>query len=309
MVMRRAAWVAGFCGGVLVAGCDSSGGGGPRPVADAGPSAVVPAPIAPSGAVPVAVPLPTAPVVDPNPLALPPRRIKLDPGRRVFTFADSMLAGAKLGSTLILYAATVTAFDGDDLLIEGRAGPPYKVHAGYVIPVPDDPRLRHGDAVLTEWNGVMKHAAVTKLARDKVSVRYTDMDVKTPEGQLKSARFVRQSDGLQPGNYASLADAGELRHVLLVSPVEGDKRRWFALGFGGAAMVVDESALTPIPVKYNPKVGAQVLAEWIGTLRKATVQAVNDPAMFTVKFDRAGRPATVGWGLLMKDPGSVDRTP
>lgn len=255
----------------------------------------------PSSVAAVPPPPQAAAAPDPNPLRLPPRRIKLDPGRRVFTFSDRMLAGAKVGSTLILYAATVAALDGDDLIIEGRAGPSYKVHAGYVIPVPDDPRVRPGDAVITEWNGAMKHALVTKLVKDRVGVRYTDMDTKAPEGLLKGARFVRQTDGLLPGNYAALEDGEEWRHVLLVSPaVDGEKKRWFVLGFGGAAAIVDEAALRPIPVKWSPRVGASVWAEWTGSMRKATVLSAVEAGLFTVKFERAGRPVTVGWGLIMK---------
>lgn len=286
---------------IALLGCDGPSppppSGGAWSGADAGaPDAKAPGP----AAVPL-LPQAIAPP-DPNPLRLPPRRIKLDPGRRVFTFSDRMLAGAKVGSTLILYAATVAAFDGDDLIIEGKAGPSYKVHAGYVIPVPDDPRVRPGDAVITEWNGAMKHALVTKLVKDRVGVRYTDMDTRALEGLLKSgSRFVRQTDGLVPGNYAAMQDGEEWRHVLLVSPaVDGEKKRWFVLGFGGAAIVADEAALRPIPVKWNPRVGASVWAEWTGSMRKATVLSAAEAGLFTVKFERAGRPATVGWGLFMK---------
>jgi hypothetical protein len=212
-----------------------------------------------------------------------------------------MLEGAKLGSTLILYAATVTAFDGDDLIVEGSAGPSYRVHAGYVIAVPDRPKVRIGDPILTEWNGAMKHAVVTRFVKDRTVVRYTDMEARAPEGQLKSARIVKQVEGLAPGNYAAaLGEGGEAKHVLLVSPIDGEPRRWFALGFGGAATLVAESALRPIPVKFAAKVGAPVWAEWVGVMRPATVVGIDDPALFTVKFERAGRPASVGWGLLMK---------
>jgi hypothetical protein len=242
------------------------------------------------------------PLSESNPLHLPPRRITLDPGRRVFTFSAEMLAGAKLGSTLVLYAATAVGMEGDDLLIEGRAGPSYRVQSSYVIPVPDDAHLRLNDPVLTEWNGVMKHALVTRFVKDKVGVRYTDSEAKTPEGLLKGARFVRQTEGLFPGNYAALEDGDSYRHVLLVSPLDlgnGSPKRWFALGFGGAALVVDAGSLKPIPVRYTPKAGTAVWAEWVGTLRPATVTGVDDPGLFVVKFDRAGRPATVGVGMLM----------
>lgn len=239
-----------------------------------------------------------------NPLGLPPRKLTLDPGRRVFTFSDAMLRGARLGSTLVLYAATVTAFDGDDLIVEGLAGPSYRVHAGYVIAVPDRPKLRLGDPILTEWNGTMKHAVVTRFVKDRTVVRYTDVEARAAEGQLKNARIIKQVNGLAPGNYAAaLGEGGEYKHVLLVSPVEAEPRSWFALGFGGAAMLVAESALRPIPVTFSPKVGAAVWAEWVGTMRPATVQTVEAPASFTVKFERAGRPVQVGWGLLMAPLG------
>jgi hypothetical protein len=65
---------------------------------------------------------------------------------------------------------------------------------------------------------------------------------------------------------------------------------------------VDEASLQPIPVQFSPKPGAVVWAEWVGSMRKATVQSVDDPGFFTVKFERAGRPATVGWGLIMAPP-------
>jgi hypothetical protein len=295
--MGRAARSASFLALALaLAACSEPDTTAGAAAADAG---AVSAPA--SQAAPPPLPAPAA-ANDPNPLGLPPRRLKLDAGRRVFTFSDAMLAGARPGSTLILYSATVSGFDGDDFLVEGRTGPAYKVHAGYVIAVPDDPKIKHGDPVLTEWNGVMKHAVITKLGRDRVGVRFTDMDSKTPEAQLKNPRLVKQSEGLQPGNYAALRDGETLRHVLLVSLAgEGLAKKWFALGFGGAAMIVDEVALTPIPVKYDPKPGAAVLAEWVGTLRKATVQAALDQGLFSVRFERAGRPVTLGWGLLMRD--------
>jgi hypothetical protein len=243
---------------------------------------------------------PPAPSHVANPLGLPASKIKLDPGRRVFTFSERMLAGAVPGSTLVLYAATVVGFEGEDLIVEGRGGPSYKVHPGYVIPVPDAAKVRLRDPVLTEWNGVMKHAVVTRFVKDRIAVRYTDMEARTPEALLKDARFVRQTDGLAPGNYAALKDGDVWRHVLLVSRAgSGGAARWFALGYGGAATLADEAALRPIPVSPTKiKAGDAIWAEWVGTLRRATVQSVEDTGLFTVKFERAGRPARIGWGLV-----------
>jgi hypothetical protein len=265
----------------------------------------------------IAPPSPGSPqttLSDPNPLHLPPRRLALDPGKRVFTFPAAMLEGARLGSTLVLYGATVAGLEGDDLIVEGKGGPSYRVNAGYAIAVPDEPKVKPGDVVLTEWGaGVMKHAVVTRLVKDRVGVRYTDMDARTPEalllggrataavsGPSKAARFLKQSEGLAPGTYAAPHVGEEWKHVLLVSPaVDGDKKRWFALGFGGSALMADEADLKPIPIRWAPKVGATVWAEWAGTLRKGTVQGLDNPGLFTVKYERAGRPATVGFGMLM----------
>lgn len=285
--MRRRALLLAWALSPLSAACDA-GAPAPAPAASARP-APPPPPPAP------------APKGNPsNPLGLPPVAVALDPGKRVFTTSQEMLAGAKPGSTLVLYASTVVALDGDDLVVEGRGGPAYKVHPGYVIPVPDDARVRVGDAVLTEWSGVMKHAVVTKIAKGRVSVRYTDMDPRAAEGHLKGARFVRQTDGLRPGNYAvHEPEPGKLEHVLLVSSFgpEGD-RRWLALGFGSAGRVVAEAALRPIPVKFSAQPGTEVLAEWLGKMRPGTVTATTPPAFFTVRFERAGRPVTRGWGFV-----------
>lgn len=236
----------------------------------------------------------------PNPLGLPAKQVTLDAGRRVFTFSEAMLSRAKLGSTLVLYAATVAGLDGDDLVIEGQAGgASYKVGGAYVIPVPDGIKPKMGSVVVTEWNGVMKHAIVKRWVKDRVVVKYTDVDGRAPEAQLKNVRWIVQTDGLHPGNYAGYRQDGELRHVLLVSRFEDPEKRWFCLGFGGAAMIVSEADLVPIPIKWKGKVGSTVQAEWAGTMRRAVLQTEHEPGIFTVKFERAGKPELVGYGQIM----------
>jgi hypothetical protein len=173
--------------------------------------------------------------------------------------------------------------------------------------------VRLGDAVLTEHRGLMKHAVVLRFVKDRIAVRFTDVEGRAREallmggngaptaaGPSKAARFVRQVEGLAPGNYAALRQGGEWLHVLLVSASgEGEARRWLALGFGGAALIAAEADLKPIPVRWSPKPGSVVWAEWSGKMRRATVQGADEPGLFTVKYERAGRPATLGWGLLM----------
>ncbi len=236
-----------------------------------------------------------------NPLGLPPVRISLSSKKRVFAVPERMLASAKLGSTFVLYAATALGLEGDDVLVEGSAGGgPYRVHAGYVIPVPDTARLRPQDAVVAEWNGTLRHGLVTRLVKDRIGVRFTDVDGRVPEVLLRDARLIEQSEGLHPGNYVAVRDGETYRHAMLVSALgQGAGRRWLALGFGGAATLVDEADLTPIPLHFAPKNGAEVWAVWVGTMRKGSVQGSPDPGFFSVKLERAGPPITVGRGFLM----------
>lgn len=258
-----------------------------------------PAPSAPATAATAAPPA-APPIADPNPFKLPPRTLQLDKAGRVFTVSEPMLATARLGGTLVLQAATVVGLDGDLLVIENRNGPSYKIHAAYAIAVPDSAAVRPGEPVLTEHNGLLRHAVVKKHLKDRVTVRFTGGDTRVSEIVLKNARFLRQVDGLLPGNFAAAGDGETLRHVLLVSPFEdGGEKKWLALGAGGAAMIVAENALEAIPVKYAPRPGTQVLAEHNGTLRKATITAAPEPGIFTVKYERAGRPVTLGWGHVM----------
>ena len=293
------------CGGHGASGASASASASAQPPA----SAAAPVPAAPA-----ATPRPsTAAPADPNPLRLPPAKLALDPGHRVFTFPEPMLAAARPGATLVLQPAIVKDFDGDDLVIDGRGGPEYKVHAGYAIAVPDDPRLKPGDPVIAEHNGALKHGVVTKFVRDRVGVRFTDLEGRAPELMLlggsgkpiageasKALRLIKQLEGLRPGNYAALRRGEEWLHVLLVSASgEGDARRWFALGYGGAAMIVMESELLPIPVRFATKPGRTVWAESGGKMRRATVEKEGDRGLFIVKFERAGRAQAVGWGRLM----------
>src|SRR5580698_8655259 len=52
-----------------------------------------------------------------NPLGLPPAKVNLDAGKRVFTFSAQMMVAARPGATLVLSPATVAGIEGDDLLI------------------------------------------------------------------------------------------------------------------------------------------------------------------------------------------------
>lgn len=228
--------------------------------------------------------------------------MKLSPGKRVFAVSGEMLARAGVGSAFVFYAATVVGFEGEDLLIEGKTGPNYKVHPAYVIVAPDDPKIRLGDPIITEYAGVMKHAMISKIVSGRLLVRYTDVDGRGPEGYLKpkETTIIPQTDGLVSGNYAAFREGDTFRHVLLISSVMiSGTKQWLVLGYAGAAQLVPESALVPIPVKLKAKPGDVVWAESVGVLRKATIQSADTPGFFTVKYERAGRPATLGLGFVV----------
>jgi hypothetical protein len=72
-----------------------------------------------------------------------------------------------------------------------------------------------------------------------------------------------QTDGFHPGNYAALRSGPDLEHVLLVSPVGGDAKdapEWFVLGYLGTARLAKTDQLVGVPISFEPKVNAPVLA-------------------------------------------------
>ena len=255
-------------------------------------SAPEPAPL------PVVAP-PPLPEYEPNPLGLVAEgHVDVAPGQQVFTIPHAMLRGAKLGSSLTLRVASVIGREGDNLLIAGRETPSYKVHVSYAIVVPDDARPKLNQPVIVEWGGQLRHAAVKRFVRDSVTVRFVD-SVDRGERTLKKPALIPQVDGFRPGNYVVREEGTELKHYLLVSRVGGGEGRWLALGYAGAATIVEESRLFPVPVTYEPREGTIVWAEWLGVMRRGVVKGMDKPGLSTVRFERVGKPVEVGWGFVM----------
>ncbi|MBL8744298.1 MAG: hypothetical protein JNK04_24495 [Myxococcales bacterium] len=256
------------------------------------------------------VPLPARPAADPNPLGLPARKLELAVGARVFAVPEAMLRGAKEGSSFQLRATTVTGKDGDNLVLDGREGPDYSIHPAYVVPIQSVPRPRLNAPVAAEFAGVLRHGVVRKYVKDKIVVRFTDTNDKG-ERTLESAQLMPLSDGFRAANYAVRKSPGikasepgaDYEHLLLVSPIGGaeqkDATEWLALGYGGAVRRVQTSELLAVPVSYEPKEGARVWVEHLGRMREGAVRDVDKPGLMTVRFERAGRPVQVGWGLVM----------
>ncbi|MBK6517013.1 MAG: hypothetical protein IPG04_23565 [Polyangiaceae bacterium] len=223
-------------------------------------------------------------------------------GSRVFTVPEPMLRGAKLGSSMQLRAATVVGREGENVVIDGRDGPDYAVHPSYVIPLtPSKQRPRMKQPVVAEWAQGLRHGVVRRYAKDKVVVRFTDTQDKS-DRSLEPGQLMPQTDGFHPGNYAALRSGPDLEHVLLVSPVGGDAKdapEWFVLGYLGTARLAKTDQLVGVPISFEPKVNAPVLAEHLGKMRPAVVKELDAPGVLSVRFDRAGRAVTTGWGLVM----------
>ena len=255
-----------------------------------------------SALLPRAKPVVTTQAVNPNPLDLPARKLDLAPGTVVYAVPVAMLRGAKLGSAFQLRATTVAGKDRDFLLIDGGEDPDYPLHPSYLVvhqPGARTPRLNQ--PVITSFAGLLRHGVVKGMSKNKVNVRLTD----TPQHGdrlLDAEQLMAQSDGFAPGNYVAWRTGEGYEHMLLVSPVAGegkDATEWLALGYGGASAIVKTADLVLIPVTYEPKVGTTVWAEHLGKMRRGVVSDFNKPAVFSVKFERAGAAASVGWGGLM----------
>lgn len=274
----------------LVTACGSRDDGGTKPTATAaetsGPSRVGPPPRKPT---------------EPNPLELPPRKLEVVAGQAVFAVPERMLRGARLGSSMALELATVSAIEGDDLVVEQQGTSAYRVHGAYVIPLPQKPRLRLHEPVLVERGGRLRHGVVTRFDRDAVVVRMTDGEAPFAEVAMRDPFLAPQRESLAPGSFAARVTPEGAAQVLLVSSfVRGDRKLWLALGQAGASQLVEESELVAVPVKLEAKVGEVVWAETKGMFRRGAVEATPQRGLFTVRFERAGRPETVGWGSLLK---------
>ncbi len=279
----------------LICGCpaESTPSSAASPTADstATGSAVVPA---------VGLVLPPRRNFNPNPLNLPARALTLKKDQLVFAVPKRILAQAKLGSTLILRAATVLTMDGAEVIVRVGDGPSYNIHPGYLI-VPKAGRMRRNARVIVNYRGKLRHGIVRNDLRKRVSIRYTDLGVKRPNRTIAVRNVGLLPAGLQPGSFAVYRAEHEHKHVLLVSSAKhpDEVRRWLVLGHNGQARIMEEEQLRAMPARYAPKVGTELLVTWRGSMVPATLRRVDKPGLFTVRRARAGAPFIVGPGQIM----------
>ncbi len=282
-----------------------SSGCGEERLADgvADPDNLPPTAASVSGPSPAGVVLPPRRPFDSNPLGLPGRPPEVEEGQRVFAVPQRMLAQARQGSSLVLRAATVRGREGNDLVVRVGTGIPYPVHPAYVV-VPRPGRMGRGTPVFAAYRGVLRHGVVKNLSLDRVVVRYTDLGFKLGDQKLVRQRIgVLQPGRLMAGGQAVARQGGQLHHVQLVSVgVHSDgKKRWLVIGHGGAAQLVEETALIALPPRrFKAKLGTTVLAAWRGGMVPAELLALDRPGLFTVKRQRTSRRLLVGPGMIME---------
>jgi len=239
---------------------------------------------------------------DSNPLGLPAATVQVAEGQRVFAVPADMLRQARVGSSLLLRAATVEGREGSDLLVRVGTGIAYPIHPAYVV-VPRRGRMGRGTPVFAAYRGVLRHGVVKHLSLDRVVVRFTDLGFKLGDQKLLTDRVgVLEPGNLMAGGQAAAQLGDGLIHVQLVSAgVHRDgKRRWLVLAARGEAKLVTEDVLTPLPIRrFKPKIGAPVLVAWRGQMVPAKLLAIDRPGLYTVKRQRTSRRLLVGPGMIM----------
>ncbi len=295
--MRRR-WSYALLGCAFVSGCEQAPGGGDETtVASATPAAVASAIANPDG---ILLPPEVAPVTNPLELPEPTGQPTPEKGQRIFAVPREMLETARLGSALKLVAAEVLSREGENFIVEVGYGAPYQIHPAYVV-VPRVGAVRRDAYVVASYNGEMRHGVVKHVLGDRATVQFTDLGFKAPDQKLDPKRVGVLPVGLAPGGYAAYLDEHEYRHVVLLSSSSvAGKERWLVLHHTGECELVPAEKLKALPVpRFQPKIGAPVLAAYRGTMVRAQVTEIERPGLVTVTRARAGRPLVVGPGMIM----------
>jgi len=247
-------------------------------------------------------------LANPNPLSLPPSPLKLEEGTFLYAVPERMLSSAKLGASLELCAAKVEAMDGSDIVVRMGNGPAYAVHPGYVV-VPKTSKVARGTRVVVPHRERLRHGVVERQTRERIVVRYSDVDAARGGHGFLAEEVGVLSGGLEPGGYALVKDESGHALLLLVSVARDSEgtERWLALGEEGATRLVAASELAPVPDVRKLKPGSPVRVAWHGRMVPATLREVEPSGLVSVKRPRVGPALLVGSDLVMPDTAPTGR--
>lgn len=247
-------------------------------------AAAVPAAASPTVAEPAAVTPDKAAAGDADPTKngwdLPPRGTSAKEGDRVYVLTQGKdRSYANASAVYHLFAYDLGEAKGDIATVKELGGGSFKVTGLFVIPAgvdkPED--VKAGDMVLAEWASSLKHAMVTKVEGDKITVHYTDLPDSWTDDKLTAVlgprQITKQKDGFHPGNFAvAKDDEGRPIEVLLLQD-SGDK--WLARKFAGRVAAFDKKDLTPMPIKPALKPGMTVQVPWVGMMYQGKIKKVS----------------------------------
>ncbi|MFZ4580028.1 MAG: hypothetical protein ACOYOB_16690 [Myxococcota bacterium] len=305
--------------GVLLAAVAVQGCKKDAPAASAPQAAVaVTAPVVkPAEALPAATTAtdaaePAAAAPDPlrNVWSLPARGTSAKDGSRVFVLTQGKDRTYDSATAVYrLFAYDLGEAKGDVLTIQELGGGSFKVTGLFVIPAGVDTatNVKPGDMVLAEWAGELKHAIVTKIDTDKVSVRYTNLPDSWPEDRVTAIKDLRevtkQTEGLNPGNFAVAQEEGRAHQVLLIAQ-SGDK--WVTRRFAGRVGIFESKDLTPISLKPALKVGQAVQAPWVGMMYPGKVKKITGTRVeVAVDGIATKEPVVTSLGQVLPEPAGA----
>lgn len=307
-------WLALLCLPLLACGRDKA------PVPPSAPTVPAPSPAGPSvaPAQPVTPAAPLAPPPAPPPAPAPPAEV--DPSANAWNLAprgaDVAVGGRAYvltrgrdrshtdpGAVYHLYAHDVAEVRGNVVSVRELGGETFEVGGLFVIPagLADKAQVKKGDMVLAEWASSLKHAVITGLQKDKVTIRYTDLPANWADDKLAATKDRRhvtlQQEGLHPGNFA-VADLDGRKHLVMLISQSGD--RFLVHRFAGRVTAVPTTALAPIPLCPSLKRRQKVLAPWVGIMYPGRVREVSGVKV-TVAIDEIGRkePVVVSLGQVV----------
>ena len=128
-----------------------------------------------------------------------------------------------------------------------------------------------------------------------------------PEDRVTAVKDLRevtkQTEGLNPGNFAVAQEDGRAHQVLLIAQ-SGDK--WVTRRFAGRVGIFESKDLKPIPLKPALKVGQAVQAPWVGMMYPGKVKKITGTRVeVAVDGIATKEPVVTSLGQVLPEPAGA----